>query len=1260
MVKIMESKRRVKFGKGLIFAVLFATMVFVIVSVSVGCVSAALTSQGTTQLTTNSTDDIYPSWSLDGSKILFASNRSGNYDIWAMDSDGLNKVQLTANSADEKYPVWNHAGDKIVFTRYNSSARDGWGAYQLWIMNSDGTNQQRLNINETWCDQFSPTWSPDDSKIAFVSFGPSGNLKIYVYVLSTATVTNVTPVDQEINPYGAIARVSWGSTNRIAYDRWWLGIQTINSTGGDFQRITNIYEEGGIPVEADWSHDAAKFVFSFLEVFPPYTPSNLAYAVNTTNTTEMTILENTTSEDTWPSWNPTNESEIVFVSDRSGNHDVWLMTVVATMNNPPYTPSNQSPANHATNVSINAALSWTGGDPDAGDTVTYDVYFDTTDGTTLVSSNQTAVTYDPGTLNYNTTYYWKIVATDNHEGFTEGDVCEFSTEAAPGAELEPPYAKFHFNKDFGVHTEEDAILNGTYESDIWYCMNIENVDDTSDTVLGNLSFSAHADNLTDVDWEEYTEWNETSVEWNFPYEEFIIGEDDNLWTGFGTSYSETRDVNVNLSRWMNITEFNFDAYQLAEFTVTFRSRDFMWCEGGIGASEHHEVRASIVPDTFNTTAPLSWIDVEEQGVYFDFNKSQIQTDVPYNFTVVIKVELTGNEAPPILYKPSFSINRYIYYDESALAGKRCTAEMPEDMLPDNVSYASVTTNVSNYWTLLRHNRIIVGLEEVSESGTSMPHTPSNPSPENHATNVSIDAALSWSGGDPDAGDTVTYDVYFDTTDGTTLVSSNQTAATYDPGTLNYNTTYYWKIVATDNHGASTEGTLWDFGTEAEAAPGAWSEDKRLTEDDDIDSRLPAVAINGNSVYVVWTDHRDGNDEIYFKKSSDSGITWGSDVRLTNTSKASDYPDITVSPNGHIHVVWRESHGNPQPWQVHYMRSEDGGNTWVDVKQLTAYSASYIYHYCIPAITSDNNRLYLVWHDNREGGWHNPYYKISTDGGTTWSADTRLSNERISSQSPSVASDGSGGVQVVFTSTNGATTNSRIYYKKSLNWGSIWGSDVRLCSGSGTSSAPSVAVDGNNVQVIWMCDCDKTGSYELYYRKSSDRGTTWGSEVQLTETDGNSSCTSGFNKVIAVVGEKVCVVWMDQRDGNWEIYYKESTDGGATWSDDVRLTDDPATSYCPDIAATTDEIQVVWQDERDGNYEIYYKRSGSGVTATIKGDLNGDGTLTPADAMIALEIAVGSRPCDDAMLTAADVSGDGRVTSLDALMILQAATGGIAL
>jgi len=93
-----------------------------------------------------------------------------------------------------------------------------------------------------------------------------------------------------------------------------------------------------------------------------------------------------------------------------------------------------------------------------------------------------------------------------------------------------------------------------------------------------------------------------------------------------------------------------------------------------------------------------------------------------------------------------------------------------------------------------------------------PNTPSAPSPANHATGVGTNADLTWIGGDPDTGDTVTYDVCFGTSTVPPLVSDDQSGTTCDAGALAYNTKYYWKVVATDNHGASTTGPLWDFTT----------------------------------------------------------------------------------------------------------------------------------------------------------------------------------------------------------------------------------------------------------------------------------------------------------------------------------------------------------------------------------------------------------------------------------------------------------------
>lgn len=96
-----------------------------------------------------------------------------------------------------------------------------------------------------------------------------------------------------------------------------------------------------------------------------------------------------------------------------------------------------------------------------------------------------------------------------------------------------------------------------------------------------------------------------------------------------------------------------------------------------------------------------------------------------------------------------------------------------------------------------------------------PYPPSQPIPDNGETNVNITTHLWWLGGDPDPGDSATYDVYFGTTITPPLVSPNQTTNIYNPGTLGYETTYYWRIISTDTHNATTSGALWSFTTQGE-------------------------------------------------------------------------------------------------------------------------------------------------------------------------------------------------------------------------------------------------------------------------------------------------------------------------------------------------------------------------------------------------------------------------------------------------------------
>jgi formylglycine-generating enzyme required for sulfatase activity len=94
-----------------------------------------------------------------------------------------------------------------------------------------------------------------------------------------------------------------------------------------------------------------------------------------------------------------------------------------------------------------------------------------------------------------------------------------------------------------------------------------------------------------------------------------------------------------------------------------------------------------------------------------------------------------------------------------------------------------------------------------------PDLPSSPRPVNDASMAGARVMLSWICGDLE-NDEVKYDVFFEAGDSSpdVLVTENQIAMNFDPGILASNTTYYWQINATDEHGWSTAGPVWSFTT----------------------------------------------------------------------------------------------------------------------------------------------------------------------------------------------------------------------------------------------------------------------------------------------------------------------------------------------------------------------------------------------------------------------------------------------------------------
>lgn len=116
---------------------------------------------GRTRLTSTLTRNFSPTWSPDGKRIAFASERDHRFYIYVMNADGSGQTRLTNNSANDGNPAWSPDGRQIAF----DSGPDGNA--QIYVINVDGSGQTRLTNNPA--DNCCATWSPDGKRIAFVS-----------------------------------------------------------------------------------------------------------------------------------------------------------------------------------------------------------------------------------------------------------------------------------------------------------------------------------------------------------------------------------------------------------------------------------------------------------------------------------------------------------------------------------------------------------------------------------------------------------------------------------------------------------------------------------------------------------------------------------------------------------------------------------------------------------------------------------------------------------------------------------------------------------------------------------------------------------------------------------------------------------------------------------------------------------------------------------------------------------------------------------
>jgi len=128
-----------------------------------------------TQITNNPASDVQPAFSSDSRRIAFCSDRTGNWDIFVIDTDGRNLQQFTDDPAPEMHPSFSPDGSKLTYCRYNTQTRQ----WEIWLLDMSNPGQRKFLTSGLF-----PSFSPTENKIAYQRACQRGSQLFSIWTIS--------------------------------------------------------------------------------------------------------------------------------------------------------------------------------------------------------------------------------------------------------------------------------------------------------------------------------------------------------------------------------------------------------------------------------------------------------------------------------------------------------------------------------------------------------------------------------------------------------------------------------------------------------------------------------------------------------------------------------------------------------------------------------------------------------------------------------------------------------------------------------------------------------------------------------------------------------------------------------------------------------------------------------------------------------------------------------------------------------------------
>jgi TolB protein len=238
------------------------------------------------------------------SKVVFASNRDGNDEIYIMDYDGKRQKRITFNDYIDLMPAWSYDNEKILYTSYRRLTPE---LYIFYLYTG------KTELISTGGVNYRADWSSENDKIVYTSSKNDGNTEIYTRDMKTGKEKRLT--------FNRIIDSSpcWSPNgNEIAFTSQRSGTPQIYIMGSEGTNVRRITYEGAYHDNPAWSPDGTRIVYvSRIEARFD------VYIYNLKNNTVAKLTENAGRNEN-PTWSPDGR-HLFFSSNRGGRYQLYTV-----------------------------------------------------------------------------------------------------------------------------------------------------------------------------------------------------------------------------------------------------------------------------------------------------------------------------------------------------------------------------------------------------------------------------------------------------------------------------------------------------------------------------------------------------------------------------------------------------------------------------------------------------------------------------------------------------------------------------------------------------------------------------------------------------------------------------------------------------------------------------------------------------------------------------------------------------------------------